>query len=362
MNLRAILRTADLAPELLAVAEDRLLKDPNLLRLLDLEKNGTPDKKHYAVKLDAPRLKTVIGRVFRAVFQTLSLPPALRKKAEIAARMALKTFRAPKLKGTNMTGWEDETETKFKEEMGFVHEHLDLLAACKKVGVPHSSEGELATRVTVGPFILVNTGGFSSNQMGEASEVVMKAVSLVKAHGLGKVLYGEVNLTNKAIEGGNPAFYLIGSDEIFLRADKSDFAFVLFSFIHELGHRYAYKVLKNVGVKELYDAFKAKDGLAELPVPEEGSPVHAKGVDMNVSRVVGNKVFLTIQGEEATLSVSLENYWKWADPSKLKNPNSDFVTSYAKTNMAENYAELFAFYVLGKLNPRQKELFEKVTF
>jgi hypothetical protein len=301
MNLRAILRTAAFVS--LDAIDDALVRSPHLLKLLALEKDGSAMEKNYAIRKNGPPLKTTLGFVFNAVFQTLSLPPVLRKKAEVAARMATKKFREPKLKPTNFTGWEEDTEAKFKEEMDFIHKHLDLFEACKKVGVPHSEEGEGATKLKAGPFTLVNTGGFSEEVMKGMQDFALTVASILTSAGLGKVCYGDLSITNQVHSKSDAAaFYAHISDEVYLRADKTGMHGMhghLRTFIHELGHRYHNKVLKNVGLKELYDTILQQD---------------------------------------------------------------DFITPYAKTSSGENYAELFAFYALGKLNPRQKELFEKVTF
>src|SRR5690606_28033188 len=71
-----------------------------------------------------------------------------------------------------------------------------------------------------GSFKVVNMGGFPDKVMQESVRVVKQADQLLRKKGLGKVCYGDVQVTNSIQKSTRLiAFYLIGKDELFLRGN-----------------------------------------------------------------------------------------------------------------------------------------------
>ena len=329
-----------------------------LTRKLDEIKSkdkGDSDSRYYLLRFGSfGILKNLFGHYFTAALQTFNLPPATRKKAEIAARMGTKTFRAPKILPSNFTGHDQDVKEKFEAEMKDMETLLLLKAICEKQGKLSESDGG---KTEVGPFTLVNTGGFPPEEVKRISSLVAKGTSLIKAAGFGRVCYGEINLTNQIVKNSKwAAHYSQSTDEIFLRGDKYQ-SQALWSFIHEIGHRFDHKVVRDDDkIKALYQTIEGQD----KTIPEPGTTMSYKGQELKVTGMDGNKVVLDFVSDPGLkASVPLEAFWTLVDPS---NPNfGGFITPYAKSSFRENFAEMFASYCMGKLPARQKDLFEALV-
>jgi hypothetical protein len=177
------------------------------------------------------------------------------------------------------------------------------------------------------------------------------------------------------------AFYLIGNDELFIRANvKADIDTVR-TVIHELGHRYEMKDMasKKRDIDHLYYILSNQErddfGGMEKYAPKPGEKMTTKKGETYVVMGTelysrgGPKVHLMLESDRKSgATISLEGWiatTQGMDKIRDLEGKPDykgFVTNYAKKNASENFAEMFSFYCLGKLPALQKEPFEQLVF
>jgi hypothetical protein len=321
-------------------------------------------------------------KLFLSIIQQYALPPALRKKVEMAARAYSKSRHSVRRK---LPGQEFEYIGDFEKLIKVMRLHVDVAKDALVKGKEHTEGGDntgAATKVNVGSFTLVNTGGFDAKVMDTVTSIVKKASEYAKSSGLGKVLYGDILITNTVMK--NPrvlAFYMVANDEMFIRANVKANIDTIQTILHELGHRYETKFLKDKrGVDRLYrlidgqESDRERDIQKSLKAPEVGETVVIKGGLYRVRAVTwgrgGEKVVLEDpDNPKGTASISLEGYlsYKGAAPNRARNFDEDpnyngFITNYAKTSPTENFAEMFAFYCMGSLPVHQSVAFEELVF
>lgn len=322
--------------------------------------------------------------LFLSILQSYTLPPRLLKQVEMASRVYLKS-RAPGLPASGPQKYIKAIDI-YEQTLAEARKHIEVARAAIAQGKEHDTEGEGATKVKVGPFTLINTGGFSRDVMREAADLVHKAAEHLQRVGLTDVLYGDVHVTNTIMSRSNVlAFYLVEKDEMFVRANVKATAEMTRTTIHELGHRYEAKFLRGGAraVATLYrevntQEFRRKSvGPRAEDKPNPGETIVDKGVTYSVvttewSPRSGYKVIL--QPNEGgvkpgvKVSISLEG---WLDRKRgpaqgtrdLDDPDHlGFVTAYAKKSPSENFAEMFSFYAMGKLPKSLVPIFEQTVF
>ena len=294
-----------------------------------------------------------------AILQQLALPPKLRKSIEVASRFWSKSPRL-NVKG----GSYDETIAKgvalYLDLLDTFKKHEKLFEDALRVGKTHSDsdpEGGVVTKYKAGPFTLVNTGGFDDKTMVDKSKLFEVAAEKMHAIGLGKVCYGDVLVTNQLSNKRVQAFYLLSKDEVFVRGDTGISLDMVHSVCHELTHRLEEKFLasKKPAIVALYNTLKVH-GMVEK-MPDIGETVTYQGTTLVVDeRDVRRKILKLMSPENPLrrLPVSLATFRVLkGDPP---NPMS-FVSDYAKRGgPQENFAEMVAFYAMGKLPEKQVEL------
>lgn len=314
-------------------------------------------------------------KLFLTLIQSINLPPALRKKVEVASRMYLKV-PSPRFKAKSGPARYLEMIQGYDKYMETAYAHLELAKAAIAQGKAHSEEGENATKLKVGPFTLVNTGGFPAKQMDEIAEIVRKATALAQASGLGEVCYGDMQVTNTIHKSNVLAFYTPANDEFFIRANVKSDSDTLHTVLHELGHRYESKFLKRPkGAEILYQTLKGEERhrqFKELKKPEPGDTIVVKGKTLVVDRVTfgrglsGYRVELHVEGDpKRKMTTPLETFLEFKGDGRTVENDPEFigfVTNYAKKSPSENFAEMFAFYCLDKLPVKQSVPFEEVVF
>jgi len=351
-----------------------------------------------------------------AILQTYSLSATLRKKVEKLVKFwaTKKTNRRPRLPRKDLERT-DAYLTYYLKYLDTLRAHFSTLEEALSKGREIAvGDADDPVKVKAGPFTLINMGGFPDGVMDICAKAVKEAASEITTAGLGKVCYGEVHISQSIDKGNVLAFYVYGSDEFFVRADKKIAAgSSVRTIIHELGHRYENKFLKNKRVpKILYNA--AEDGYQSDFLgyrPERGDTITDKGETYEVTYMKKDKVHLrkvltdkdkkeleaqvlrsaekqapdlfkgvlTPEQEREkkmlidiitrrsfsidTAEINLFGYLrlKGIDPRMLKNDFKGFITPYAKTSPDENFAEMFAFYCLGELPPSQAALFEELV-
>jgi hypothetical protein len=320
-------------------------------------------------------------KLFLSILQTYTLPPALRKKIEIASRVYLKETR-PRFKNKHGNGLYLEYIVAYEKYFGMLSDHLDFAKEAIRIGKEHAEEapeGGAATKFKVGPFTVVNTGGFSDKQMAEVREVVAKAATLLQSSGLSQVCYGEIQVTNTLWKANVLAFYLVGKDEMFIRANVKANHDTVRTVLHELGHRFEHKFLKggSRAVNQLYrllsgQEMSRKNRYDESMVPKPGEKLTSKGKTYLVTKAVpvgGKEYKIYLQQEDdpkVQASISLEGWLSSFTVSRDVDADPNyigFVSNYAKTGgPSENFAEMFAFYCMNKLPALQSAPFESIVF
>jgi hypothetical protein len=315
--------------------------------------------------------KVGVRNIFLGLLQQYDLPPQLRKKVEACSRFYEKTrFAKPKT-------FEDSLQA-FKKVLNLYREHL---AIAKDAFSQSAIRGEDAPSVLrAGPFRVVNTGGFDDSTMDTCVKVIEKAVQLLAKKGLGKVCYGDALISNTLAKPRVLAFYLVGSDEFFVRANlKGKEGGALKTILHELAHRLYYMFLqsKHREISRIYAVLKYGQSHSStsfeneiLADPERKPKPGATLVDKGKTYVVDSTEY---KGLRSGYQVHLHQV---DDPSKrarislagwisLKgfNPEksgSGFITPYAGKNSEENFAEMVAFYCMDELPKDQIEMLEAV--
>lgn len=304
--------------------------------------------------------------LFLAILQQYSLPPALRKRVEAAAKF----FGRSRI---NRPQAEEAIET-FVKLMASYREYIDVAKQALNQGTSHTETVD--TRIPAGPFTLVNTGGFSSAIMTEVAEVVEKAAQLMRGIGLGHVCYGEVLVSNTVSSKSNVlAFYLVEKDEVFVRANlKGKQVDTVRTMCHELGHRLEHKFLKDRArdIAVLYrrmsndDHTMMRDEIRRIMddpnlKPKVGDELVSNGkvyvIDgYDVNRNAQFIVKLYKKDEPtAKAHISLLGY---AEIKGLLSTSGKFITPYAKKSPSENFAEMIAFHAMGKLPGPLVEMLE----
>jgi len=313
-----------------------------------------------------------VQNIFLGLLQQYDLPADVRRKVEACSRFYEKTrFASPK-------NFEDGVKA-FQKLFKLYTEHLaiakDAFSKATVRGV------DAPTVLKAGPFRLVNTGGFNEATMANCARVIEKAVHLLAKKGLGKVCYGDALISNTLTKSKVLAFYMVSSDEFFVRANlNGNEGAALQTILHELAHRLQFKFLqsKRRDIARIYQIIKSKvdQSTSDLEFeirknpdlsPKPGDTVVEKGKTYVVERVgyggsrSGYQVTMHREDDPSyKASISLKG---WAALKGIKpesTPGSGFITPYAGKNDEENFAEMVAFYCMDELPQDQVELLEKV--
>lgn len=360
-------RTADIAREDVARAAEAVQP---LKRFLDTAVDSIQG--YGAGREGYPRIRPVdfiqvyngvaepLARLARGVLQNYQLSAGSRKwvtwlikKTQTRFKITWPIFTLP-----------HQVEEGFKALFEFkkaVDTALEVVATA-----PAISEGS-GLSYTAGGFSLVNTGGFSDEVMRVMQDALNRADRLLKGSGLGKVCYGKVYVTRQVNKNNNVlAYYTIGTDDLYVRAGKEKLSKrALLTIIHELGHRFDFKFLKDQqGKIELYRSLMRK-AASPLKPPQVGDTApYATGGEATVTDVDDRYVYF-VSPSGAKDKMTIRRWWD-SVPSEVKlqaHPTYEgFVTPYAATNPVENFAEMFAFYVTGDLPINQSVEFEKLVF
>ena len=361
--------------------KDLLQQFEQALKDFSIFRTNPPRPVDYVIQVryGYPKFYKSGSTLFFSILRRYSLEPKLRKKIEACARFYSKSrVNHPK------RGEEQQVYEKFLE---LYKEQFDLAKEAIETGKIKGSEDDTEIHsLQAGPFTVVNTGGFSEEVMNEVVSAVEKANSAIQSKGLSQVCYGDVLVSNTLYKGNSTlAFYMYGKDELFVRANLKklkDRVDTVQTIIHELGHRFENKFLKdknkmnamyrklsNQESQEEQDLLK-DESLRPVPGDELKQLKNGEMISYVVTKVGYDKVHLQMKDEpRVTAKISLLGWISL--PSSLKTgasadagakipTHSVFVTNYAKTNPSECFAEMFAFYCLGKLPADQVAMMEDV--
>jgi len=321
-----------------------------------------------------------------AILQQTVLPPKIRKSIEAIAKFYART---PRLDPRGST-YEESLAKRVALYLDFLEDfrkHEKVFEAAISQGKQHSGEGEGATRVKAGPFTLVNSGGFGSEQMQNIAKLVEEAAQKMAGIGLGKVNYGDIILSNRIERPNWAAFYVVAKDEMFIRADSKMNMDTVRVLCHELTHRLEHKFLqgKKHEISKLYATINTHSSfMSETELPAFGATVPYqdklwKVVERDVRRrtvkvspanplqcfVCAEKGRAEHEPDEEhkfpiarmeTIVMPAATFFKLNGVEQKVDP-LDFITAYAKKGgPGENFAEMVSFMALGKLPQAQVDL------
>lgn len=296
-----------------------------------------------------------------AILQQYLLPDKIRKSVETASKFWVKN---PRMNPSGRT-----TNDTIVKRMDLYLDHLRDFRRHEKVfelaireGKPHG-EGDLVTNLKAGSFTLVNTGGFDKKTMRAKVPLVEQVDHRFRSIGLGSVCYGTVNISNRLSGEDVMAFYHAASDEMFVRSDAKASSDAEHSVCHELAHRYEHVFIPNKKslIVRLYNriSMHSEQSVSFEDFPRHGDPVEYEGRALVVveSDYRRRRVKVKdVSDPKVTYTMPLQTYSRLKGLPERVHP-LDFVTLYAKRGgPSENFAEMVAFYALGRLPEEQVEL------
>jgi hypothetical protein len=249
----------------------------------------------------------------------------------------------------------------------------EILRSLVRIGVRLSEYTESIQRTySYGPYTVVNHHGFRAEEVEQALKNLDDATTLVQASGFRSAIYGEITLESpKGVSYAGK--YEATPDTIQLNVAARNRFDAVYTLVHEIGHRVWFKLLTDAQRDAYEDQYFGTANRA-ISVPERETMWHAfQRAEFNPRRV------------KALLPTELRDvwgaYWKerskvtrWPKPAELANPGPNVmtletvhrnfvmpktryvvldesvrsVTDYGKTNVREDFAEVFAHYCSGK--------------
>ncbi len=314
--------------------------------------------------------------LFLNILQNYALAPGLRRKVEAAFKMYEKRSR-PRISARGILRSLKQAQF-YKDLAGRLLEHTALAEQCISGAKEHTEDGPTATKMKVGRFTLINSGGFSDKTMQMVAGAIKEAEHLLKASRLNQVCYGAVSVT-KTLISKTLAFYVPQTDALFVKADEEEDPKLVHTILHELGHRYEKKFLgenKTRQVQELFNLVhkheRENKRRNEGKQPKPGDKLSHKGRTFTVRDVESNLksgfvVHLILDSRPGAIAtIPLESYLILQGEAgrDLTDPNfKGFVTDYAlKKGSSENFAEMFAYYCQDNLPVSQSVAFEELVF
>lgn len=303
--------------------------------------------------------------LFWAILQQLSLPPPLLKKVQAATKYWSKSdLKFPKAKEKWMPR-NGEKVLAYKKLLNEFHSQIDTAELALAKGKAHSEEGS-TTKRPAGPFTVINTGGFSDEIVEKAIKSVEVSAKMMQGIGLSKVCYGDVLISNTLTSRTSvAAFYVINSDEMFVRANVSPDHDTVRFICHELAHRWEHKFGsgKRNAIVQLYATLNTK-AMFETDYkdfPSIGKTFQYEGRELVVKDVDFRRKTVKFHDQNDPpnmLSIAPIKYWKAKiEGVPLPAKDIEFVTEYAKKGgPSENFAEMVSFYAVGKLGPKMVEM------
>lgn len=334
----------------------------------------------FGIKIDQStyyyRTKEIAEALFWAILQQYQLPPQLQRSVESASRF----WSKPKLSKQRIKSMHGTYEADAEILEGYLKLCFELRkqvttaqAAIVKGKLHSDPEVAAKTKSKAGSFTLINTGGFKDEVMGRSAEVVEKAEKAMRSIGQGRVCYGDI-LVSKTINNKRSvaAFYVISSDEMFIRANTPTDWDTVRVVCHELTHRLYHQFLqgRKSEIRDIYGSlrthqFISKSGIPREALPKRGEELIVEGKKLTLTDVDSLRASVKFKKEGDPPNVGYSapiTLWfkmKGLEPHQIPGFKG-FITRYAGTNEEENFCEMVSFYAIGKLPKDQVELLEPI--
>lgn len=311
-----------------------------------------------------------MGILTRGVLENYVTNSAQKKAIAFISKKITGRFRAAwrdRIPVTAPDSYREELKKDTKILFDFKESLAEIIAAVKQNKLISTDGGENHS-LSVGGFEMINAGGFKNEEVQKAKTVLQSAATFLKNSGFGKVCYGKVLLTKNITSGSNTlAFYDTSNDSLYIRMGlrKASGRSLVQVILHELGHRYDNKFLKDQkGKRELYYSLSGKN--QKLKPPAIGDRIPTTKGDAVAVGSDGQFVLCHLEKDpiKRLVRVPFRQWWDSKPDEKMQaHPTMEgFVTEYAGKTPEEMFAEMFSYYALGDLPVNQAVAFEKLVF
>lgn len=233
-------------------------------------------------------------------------------------------------------------------------------------------------------FNVINKYGYSEDEMQQPLHQLAVAAKRLEEKGFGKLNYGDVLLVNTPHRKDESARYFSEGDKFRLQVNVRRRFNTVYTIVHELGHRYWYKFLTDFDREWYEDEFFLD---AKLVTPEERQkmwealqaanywPTKAARIllnqkDTELAEEVVARFKYVLKARRTTIKSLREDRYDMrkyfeqhflAPEAKDVHPRREVtpypsVTSYARTNVREDFAEAFAHYIFDKKIPQDQNM------
>lgn len=278
------------------------------------------------------------------LLETRSIPRGKEKAAELAFRLFMSAARTPR----DVFAWAEKNE---KHLVTF----LDALGWPEKSAVSDDSEEVFPFE----GFTIHNTLNLTGPGLETTKDVIKRAVrvlhTMTSVPRVTSIIYGNLFVVGRLKQPRTLAWYNQLTDEVYLRPHIKVGSEESHNLLHELGHRYWFKVMS----REARSAWATYHMLLqfqrpEVPMPGPGDvfPIPIKGQKKApiVERVEGGQIFFVGGGSVPRLKTM-----------QILQQKASYPTDYASTSAEEHFAESFAMYGLGDLQAQHVEAFEAIV-
>ena len=240
---------------------------------------------------------------------------------------------------------------------GFLSRHLDRI----------QDYGAIEKEFQHGPFTVENKYGYRPDGYTVPLQVLDKAAEYLRSAGYGNLLYGKILLVGNATGKGYAGRYVPTSDVVLLNVEAHYRKSNVYTLVHEFGHRHWHVTLTRDAQEaytndyqgsEPYLSVDDRKAMFNALVKAGFSVTKAKGdLGPTLAEAIGPYM-------QETWEMSMRELRAWFNrkPAEVEQivvrPRSTYVrikgrrpvsvTDYGRTNVKEDYAEVFAHVVMGK--------------
>lgn len=216
---------------------------------------------------------------------------------------------------------------------------------------------------------ILNLYGYQPSEYAEALKIIDDATAAIKGAGFGAAAYGKVTLKSEK-NSKSAARYSKADDSIVLNLGvRHHFGDAAYSLTHELGHRVWFKLLSAADRDRYEDAYY---GTGQMPISlaqREAFWAALEGVEFEPRRAKGalpaelralfaaywaDRKKSVLMPSPATVAKSRDIVYRQFVMPKVRyylidHSTVDSVTDYGRTNVTEDFAEVFAHYCRGMI-------------
>ncbi len=278
------------------------------------------------------------------LLETRSVPKGKEKAAEMAFRLFMSASRAPK----DMPAWNEKNRR-----------HIDmLLTAIDWPAKGAAAEGSEETFPLAG-FTIHNTVNLAGSSLESTKTVIERAVKVVRSMTavprVASIIYGNLFIVGRLKQPRTLAWYNIMTDEVYLRPHVKVGSEEAHNLVHELGHRYWFKVMTREA-KAMWAGHHMSTGFSRpaVPMPKAGDPypfpIRGRKERPIIEKVEGGQIYFVGGGTIGAYQTM-----------QYLQREAAFPSPYSETSPEEHFAEAFAMYGLGDLKPEHIEAFDSIV-